>query len=387
MKPPKLPPGLLQLLFVMGVVGIALFTARMLRSQHQPPQRNAGEELVIAVDAVDISPQPYRIRFSSTGVVQARTEVEIVPQVSGRVVEVAAAFDDGGVFAADEILFRVEKEDFLLEERRLEADVARAGTALELERARAQTSIRDWRRLNDDRTAPPLVKREPQLREAEMNLRAAEAQLDKARLQSKRADFRLPAAGRVLESRIAPGQFVQAGVSYGRVFYFEDLEVLASLDDRQLNWLYGSRDPEITVTATFLGETITSRARLDRGAASLDPDTRFASVRFSLGEASASLLPGVFVQLDILGPTHQGISRIPLEAVQQGGHLWLVDDESRLRRHTPQILYRAPDHLALRGLEGSTRVLTTRLPGAVEGARVKRRGEDRGLAAKESREL
>ncbi|MEM1294777.1 MAG: efflux RND transporter periplasmic adaptor subunit, partial [Verrucomicrobiota bacterium] len=337
----------------------------------QPPQSNGGEELILVGEAKTIVPGPYRVHFMTTGIVEAKTEIDIVPQVSGRVAEVADQFDAGGRFDGEQTLFQLEEEDLLFEVQRLEADVARAETALTIEQARGDAAVSDWKRLGEQQPIPSLVKREPQLREAEVNLQAAEAQYNKAKLQLARASYRLPSGGRVLESRIAEGQYLQAGVSYGKVFYFDDLEVVSSLNDQNLNWLYSSENPEIVITATHLGRNVTSRGILDRRAASLNPQTRFASVRFRLQEGAESLLPGVFVNIQILGATYEGVSQIPLSAVQQGGHLWLVDEEDRLRKHLPDILSRTPDHLAIRSLGQASRVMVHQLPGAVEGAKVK----------------
>ncbi len=384
MKKIRIPPGTLQLLWVVIFVAVSVFISRTLRSQYEPPQRHGGEELVISGDAVVVAPAPYRIHFTTTGTVEAKTEIDIVPQVSGRVEEVAERFGQGGFFDHDEMLFQLEREDFIYEIQRLEAEVARAQTALELERAQQKRAIADWKELSGDRPIPALVKRQPQLHEAEANLRAANAQLNKAKLQLERASYRLPAAGRVLDSRVAPGQYLQAGVSYGKAFYFDDLEVVASLDDQQLQWLYSSKDPEITVTSTYLGNTTTSRAKLDRGAASVDPQTRFATVRFSLENGAQSLLPGVFVRVEVVGATYDGVSRIPLGAIQQGGHIWLVDEQERLRKHHPEILNRATDYVTIRSLDQSSRVMTLQLPGAMEGARVKLREDDDAVALAEN---
>lgn len=376
MKKLRIPKGLIQLACVFLFVAFSILVSQGLKSQYQPPKQNEGGELEIVGEAVLVSPSRYRIQFTTTGVIQAKNEIEVVPQVSGRVLRLAEGFDDGGTFDSGEVLFELEEDDFIFEVRRLEAEVARAETSLEIEKAEVDAAIADWRELNGDRPIPKLVKREPQLREQQVNLEAAKAQLSKAELELSRASYRLPAAGRVLESRVAVGQFLQAGGSFGRVFYFQDLEVVASLDDERLNWLYGSDDPEITVTATYLGNEFKSKARLDRGASSLDTQTRFASVRFQIEEGAEILVPGVFVNLQISGASYEGVAKIPLGAVQQEGHLWLVDDELRLRRHEPDILHRGTDYVAVRNLGEDSKVMTMQLPGAVDGARVRLRTEE-----------
>ena len=98
MKKLRFPKGILQLMFVAAFIVGSLLISQLLKSKYQPPQRNAGGEMVIVGEAEVVSPASYRLRFTTTGIVEARTEIDIVPQVSGRVVTVAPDFDDGGTF-------------------------------------------------------------------------------------------------------------------------------------------------------------------------------------------------------------------------------------------------------------------------------------------------
>lgn len=362
--------GWLQLLLVaVFIIGSVSFS-RMLQSREPTPGINGAADRTLFVTTQRVTPAPYRIAFTTTGVLEARTEIAVVPEVSGRVVSVSDDFFEGGGFAKDQLLFQIAPEDYELQVRRLEAEVARARTAYNLEQAEAEAATLEWRQVNGSKPIPDLVARRPQLDEAEASLQAARAQLQDAKLDLRRTRFTLPFNGRVLSSRMAAGQYVIAGQSFGTVFDSTTLEVRASLEDSQLQWLLGADDTDISVTATFLGQTRDYAAVLQRGAAALDSQTRFATVSFALTDNVEDLLPGLFVEIRIRGPELTGITRLPIAALQENGTIWQVDAEGRLLATDAEVVYVNDDHIAVRGIAPTTDIVVSRLAGAAAGMRV-----------------
>ena len=311
--------GILQCILVALIIFASVTISKMLGTKRQVLESSYGEKLVINVNTVEVSPGPYQIAFETTGVVEARSEVSIVPQVSGRVDWIDSRFFEGGNFVKGETLFTIEDQDFKLDVNRLEAEVARAETNLLLEKAEASAALAEWQQVHGEKEAPDLVARKPQVAEAHANLKAARAQLEDARLDVRRTRFSLPFNGKVLNSNLAVGQYVAAGQNYGSVFDSETLEVRASLDDSQLNWLFSAETPEIIITAKFLGKIKRYPGFVQRGIASFNSQTRFARISFSFKEADDSIVPGQFVNISIEGSRLEDIIRLPAESLQKDG--------------------------------------------------------------------
>jgi RND family efflux transporter MFP subunit len=362
--------GTFQLILVIAFIVMAFTVSALLQTTRSDSRSTSNTERTLFVETQTVSPAPYRIAFAATGNVVARTRIDIVPEVSGRVVTVHEDFYNGGRFEKNTALFAIDPRDFRLEIQRLRAEVARAQTALELEQAETEAALEEWGSLHPGSEVPDLVARKPQLAEARANLRAAHAQLADAKLGLERSVFRLPFAGRVIESTIAPGQYVQAGQTYGSVFDTDSLEVEASLEDTQLQWLLQSAAPTITITADYLGKTHRFTGLLKRGAASLDNATRFAQVQFGFVEDAAALIPGVFAQLHITGEPVPDITSIPSSAYQSDGRIWHVTAENTLKPIQPDILFADGTHLAVRNISGPITVVTSRVSGATEGMAV-----------------
>lgn len=363
--------GFVQIFIVTGFVALSLSVSNSLHIDRSPTRSNTGQERLLFVETQSVSPAPYRVSFSTTGTVQARAPIQLVPEISGRVVYVNANLFEGGTFNAGENLFQIDPRDFELAVERLEAEVARAQTALELEQAESAAALLEWSQLNGDKKVPPLVAREPQLAQAQAQLKAAQAQLKDAKLDLERTTFFLPFSGRVTSNNIEAGQYLAAGQSYGEVFDIQGLEVHASLPNDQLKWILNSTQIKVKVTAEFLGKTRHYDAFLKRSGASLDSQTRFAKVSFGLQEGFEDLLPGVFVTLHITGDALDNVTLIPSQALQKENLVWVVQQDNTLTSFEPDILHYNDNIIAVKGIDGPLQIVTSKLAGASEGMKIK----------------
>ncbi len=362
--------GIIQALVVLAFIGGSLALSMWLKNNDRPEANKSAEARILFAETTSVAAADFPIQFVVSGNVTARGEIGLVPQVSGRVSKVNDNIFAGGEFNAGEVLFEIEAIDFELAVKRLEADLARAQTALQLEQAATEAARAEWRQLNGEQPIPSLVAREPQLLEASANLEAAEAQLQKARLDLKRTRFSLPFAGRVLSSKLERGQFVAAGQAYGQVYDVAGLEVQASLEDKQLNWLQQGEHQQITLLAEHLAQQNSYQAYLKRGAAAMDGQTRFAQVSFGFKQPPP-LLPGVFVQLQINGPVLESVLILPLAALQKDGSIWAVDQQQQLYPLNGEIVFSDSQHVVVAGIQQAQQVVTSRLPGAIAGMQVK----------------
>jgi len=343
----------------------------MLKSKEKEVGQRNAESRVLFAEFENAQSTSYRISFQTTGIVQARSEVSIVPQISGNVVRVNDAFFEGGTFEAGDILFEIEPIDFELQINQLRSAVAQAQTAYNIEQAEAEAAIAEWQQINPSRPAPALVARQPQKAEALANLKSARAQLQNAQLDLKRTKFSLPFSGRVLSANLEQGQFVSAGQSYGSAYSYDNLEVQASLKDQQLEWLLSSEDPEIMISYDYLGAQRSFKGEVKRGVSALNAQTRFSTVNFGFQEKTADIIPGIFVNIDVKGPKLDNVFVLPVLALQKGNSIWEISDEDTLQKTEANIVFSNDAFVIVRNLRNGARIVTSKMPGAAEGMDVK----------------
>ncbi|MCK9274114.1 MAG: efflux RND transporter periplasmic adaptor subunit [Syntrophales bacterium] len=363
--------GFLQLVIVVAIiVGAFLLSSYLSRLEKTPaPERRTGLREVL-VETVRIEPRTFRLRFTTTGTVQVRAMTDIVPQVSGRIVEIDERAFPGGLITEAMVLFHIEKDDYLLEVERMEAEVARAETQLKLQEASSQAAVAEWKDLNPNTSVPPLVAERPQLEEAKAALRAARARLKTARLNLSRTEFRLPFTGRVTEFQLEIGQYAVAGQSYGQVYRLDSLEINVPLEERQLDWLLEAEDPEITIESGFM-DYDRYHGYVKRVAGKLDPQTRFSRAILGLKEAMPKLVPDVFVVVHVIGPARENVWTLPLDALQENGGIWIVTPETELALIRPEILQINDEFVIARSNGRPILAVRGNLPEATEGTPVR----------------
>ena len=320
-----------QLVAVIAFIVGSFMVSGMLQSGYNPPAKKETKQRLILVKTKEVETSKQRISFNVSGIIESRNEIDIVPQVSGRVFKIHDKFFSGGSFRRGNTLFRIEPDDFEFEVSKKRAEFSSAKTAYELELAESRAAIMEWKQERGDLQVPELVSRKLQLNEAKSKLKSAQSQLQNAKLNLRRASFKLPFNGRVINSEIGVGQHIVAGQSYGRVFDQNSLEVKSSLSDSQLKWLFAGLSeknytPKVTFLTNHLGKETKYEGFFKRGAASLDKNTRFASVYFGFKGRLHNIIPGVFAKVRVEGPEVPDLMLLPLSALQNHNVVWLVEN-------------------------------------------------------------
>lgn len=373
----------------LGIIGLGVAGFVLLQVfQPTPPKQQPPPQtpLVTTVPAEIVENE--RIAVESFGTVRARTEVQLAPQVGGRVVYVAPSLVSGGAFRRGQTLVRIDPADYRNAVDRARAAVAqREVEVLQAEQQRqiAQEEIaRFEQRAGIDVPAPEteagaLAARLPQVEAAQAALQSAQAQLNDAELQLARTTVTAPFDGRVRSKEVGEGGYVAPGQPLATVYPTDELEVPVSLSAREAALIpdlfttesaSGRTDIGARVLATFGGETYAWRGYLDRAESALDAQSRTvtAIVRvpdpYALGvtrlpdESPATgpsgrppLLIDQYVTVEIEGRPFDRFVSLPREALRERGEpsVWTVEDDSILVEQPVEVIQTAGDRVFVRG--------------------------------------
>ena len=303
-------------------------------------------------------------------------QINIIPQISGRVTKVHPNFNNGGTFNKGDILFQIEQADFINAVNIAKAQVEQARTALTLQQAESNAAIEEWRSLNPNRKAPDLVAKKPQLQQANANLKSAQAQLADAQLGLNRTKFNYNFSGRIIDTSIELGQFLQAGQSYGRAYPLNSLEIKVPVEDKVLKFLdvdaNNAQNNKVTIRTKYRGENIVIDGTIDRIGSTLDETTRFVDVIVKPNDNQPNaLIPGVFVEVDLIGKAVDNVWVLPNEALQGQSDIWIVNDDNTLRQYTPQIITTGDKTSDAIGNGETVKVVMGLLKGVTDGMSVR----------------
>ena len=129
------------------------------------------EEKVDIVKAIPVltataTQEDVTLSVNVQGEVQPRTEINLVPQVSGLATYMSPKFIEGGQFNKGDLMVRIEPAEFELRVIQAKANVAQAETIISREQSESNLARRDWEELGRGGEATPLILREPQMAEA-----------------------------------------------------------------------------------------------------------------------------------------------------------------------------------------------------------------------------
>jgi len=331
--------------------------------------RPAPPETALPVDVLRAIPQPITLTVQAQGVITPRTEIDLVPEVTGRITRLHPAFVTGETFKKGDVLIAIDPRDYDLAITHAEAQVAEARYRLALEEAESIQARHEWETLGGKHPPTPLMLREPQLAEAHAKLKAAQAGLTQARLQRSRCDWRAPFAGKIRSKSVGQGQYVQTGGAIARLFATDTAEVRLPLTMDQLNYLAwpqhpdagknrpDSEDsrPQVSLTARVAGTRQLWQGRIIRIDSAIDETTGLvhavAEIHYPQHnhDSPHQLLPGLFVNAEIEGRRFAHVFRLPREAVTANRQVLLIDRDERIRIQPVSILRVETDHVLIDG--------------------------------------
>jgi len=390
MKFASFKPFLLGLGIIFGAIAI-VFALKALKPKTEKEETAKAPLVVRTAEAV----HKEQVVFSTfQGEVRAKTDIELVTQVTGKVMSVSDKFIEGGAFKAGETLLQIDDSDYIVALKSAQASVASAQVDLDVELATAATNKREWLELQGKpiEEANPLRLNKPQIDRANARLDAAKAELAAARLNYNRTKISAPFDGRIMSKSAELGQFMSRGASIGRVFATETMEVRIPMTDVQISELglslgYSSQSSATdglpaTVTTLFGSEQRVWQGFVKSVDASVDSTTRllFATVVVDKpfeqqADQSVPLVPGLFVDVQLSSPNKLSGLEVPRTALRNGNQVYVYEDD-KLRLKQVRTVYTSREMVILSEDERSELVLgdsviTSPVPGAYEGMPVK----------------
>ncbi len=337
------------------------------------------------VDVIDSSPNAYPLTLEAAGTVGSALQLEIRPQVGGRIVQMHPDFEPGGHIAANTQVLQIERADYELAVDAAKAEIAKAQADMALEKGRRVVAQEELASLGGslkfDAESEALALRQPQLRQVQAELEAARNQLEQAELDLQRTTLSLPYDVIVLERVRVTGEVVAARELVGRVARADEYWIeLRSLPARiaylkaRSNGAPGSTVRVQTHDGEVLGEIIRIRA-------DLAADSRLAGAIASVpidAQSRDKLLLGSYVEATIEAGDMPQVIKVPRRALRDNRKVWVVDAEDRLQVRAAEVRWESGQHFLLdvNTVEPGDRVVVSRIGGLITGAQVRSRQVD-----------
>ena len=379
-----------QLLLLIALLACGGGGTYLLIISRKPVRRAEHKALAPLVETIPLRVGDITMTVRGYGTVNPVVQLEIVPQVSGKVVWVNPRFRAGGSVKAGEVLIRIDPRDYALAARQAEAAVADAQVMLEKEQAEAMVAREEWRRIHpNSQPDSPLVFRQPQVHQAKAAVEAAKATLAEARLALERTELSLAVDAVITAKRCDLGQFVTAGQSIGSAYGTDLFEIEVPLEDKELAWFdvpgesasAAGRQEDLrcdaVVRADFAGASHTWHGKVTRTTGQVDTASRLVTVVVEVARPrkvdprQAPLLPGTFVEVEIEGKTVHDALAVPRDAVHNGNEIWVVNGGRLYIRRLDIIRTDENSAYALDGFGPGDELVVSSLDAVTDGMQVR----------------
>jgi RND family efflux transporter MFP subunit len=378
------------IVLVVGVGLAALIIASGPKLEPQAPPSSAP-----LVRIWEAASQSVQLTSITHGTVLPRTESDLIPEVSGRIISISKSMVSGGFFKKNDLLLVIDPLDYEVAREQARAGLASAGSELsnakkghdrQLDLALKQSTSQSKK---DDALN--------RLRFAQASLREAKARLSRAERDLSRTKITAPYDGRIRSERVDIGQFVNRGTSMATLYATDIAEVRLPIHDEELahlalplaNQIIGQQRPEVILRAQFAGQQHTWRGAIVRTEGEIDPKTRMITVvaqvesPYETENDRPPLAVGLFVRAEIIGHKIGNVFVLPRSAIQANRQVYVIGKDNRLQFRDVEILRTVGEEVYItEGLNARETVCLSTVSNAIEGMLVQPAPTDELQASK-----
>ena len=344
----------LHILIPLLIIIVAMVVVQFMRGLNEPAQRRGQDAAVARVETFTAQPQTIRFDIKSRGTVKARQQSRISSEVSGRVTKITPSLVNGGFVRKGDKLLAIEDTDYRLQLKNAEADLLTAKLDLEDKQARFKPDT--------------LIVQQSRARFA-----AAKQALAKSHEDLAKTRIHAPFNGVISNKAVDVGQFIQTGFTIADIAGTDYAEIRLPVTATDILHiapeLYAAPlDTDITLTASIGQRQINRQSRTASLEGLLDPQTRSYMLNVTLKdpyglsqENVGAFANGMFVTAHIAAKPLADAVRLPLSALHEGNHVFLMH-EGKLKKQAVEVVYRQANHaIVSKGLTEGDLIVTSRL--------------------------
>jgi RND family efflux transporter MFP subunit len=372
-------------LICVALIAVAFAVLYVINSTEPEAERESATlKRAMLVEVAEAEEGTFRPVIVETGTVAPAKDIQLAPQVGGRVVDIHPDFTPGGFIDAGEVILQIEPDDYENLVAQRESELVAAETDLALEMGRQQVAERDFELLGErlPEGKNNLVLREPQLAAAKTRVDAAKAALEQAKLDLKRTKLRSPFDAQILSRMANLGSQVSEGMPVAEIVGVEKYWVMATVSPSKLPFIQFPRGDAPGASVELYkrgtgGTQLQRTGRLYRLVGELEANTRLARVvievedPLSLEPDSAELPPllvGEFLEVHIKGEALQDVIRMPLDYLRKNNTAWIMSEDDKLEVRELEIVFKDSRYAYVTsGLAAGERIVTSSLSRVTEG--------------------
>jgi len=290
----------------------------------------------IPVEVATVKTGNLRKVFLFTGNIEPWRQVNVIPDVGGKVVKIYV--EVGDLVTRGQILAELDAETF-----KLRLEQAKAGLAMA--QANFEDAKRNWKRIKELKEKGSVS--EQQYEKVQLGYNAANAQLQQARAAFDLAEWQLrvsvmkaPFAGVITGKYMNEGEIINPQMPGGRgvvgLMDFSRVKITVRATEIQVHQISPGQRAEISVDA-YPNRVFTGEVYAVSSAA--DPGSRTFEVQIKVSNPDFALKAGMFCRVEIVVNERNNVLTVPVDAIlnEEGKHYAFVIESDRAVKRSVEL--------------------------------------------------
>jgi RND family efflux transporter MFP subunit len=362
-------------ILAVGIAALAGFSA-----MKKPPEEKLDVNDTPIVTIKNVTLAPMTLKVDSYGMVTAKYETQLIAQVTGEIVELSDTFQRGNFVKKNQLLARIDPNDYQAALIDAQASMASARAALEKEVAQGKVAEREWKQITDS-SPTELSLRKPQLAQELARVKAAQAAVLRAERNLERTEIRAPYDAMIDNRNIGLGTFVSAGKQVGHLLATDIAEIRLPVADNELAFLINQGiNAQVNLQGVYAGKTRQWQAIIKRSEGVVDSKSRMAYLVAEIidpyqlkATSTVNTVPlrfGSYINAQIIGNQLAQATTLPHYLVIDN-KVAILDKQERLQYVAIDIIrQQGSDVIVVNGLDDGDRLITSALDYPIEGMKL-----------------
>ena len=365
---------------ILVIIAVGASVAGYLMKTRPKAKKKPPQKMLTLVTAETVSPVSTNVTVKGLGRIVPAREITLQARVSGTVEYLHPQFIPGGILTKDEVVVRLDAEDYHLAMQRKQNVMDQALADLRIEEGNQIVARQEWALINQqgddiDKSSMDLALRQPQLEKVIAAINAARTDLERARIDLDRTIIKAPFNAIVREKKIDLGSQVSSQSAIAVLTGTDTFWAEISLPVDKLDWIIMPKGNTNGSSAGIYAEGNTPyHGKIVRLMPDIDQDGLMARLLIALNDPMGiknnrdPLLLGSFIRAEITGKKLNNVFRIPRAALKEDSHVLTVTDEKTLHIQPVSIAWKNTDYVFVNeGLQTGDRIIVSSLSAPVEG--------------------
>ncbi len=324
MRMPRLNRMAINGLALLSIPVAILLTASAIANK--PSSVATKPEMVLPkVTTLNVEAGPHYSELELYGEVKALETLNLLGEVSGRVITKSEKFQPGQEVREGELLLEIDDASYRVELADARKQLADAHLALLQEKRKKQRAEAEWKVSGIAGKPSQLGLREPQLAVAQTQYEAAQERVALALEKLNKTKIYAPFDAVVISRNVASGSYISQGSQIGELKSIAQLEIKLALSQRQWQQLPSVLDDMQVQVLSRGKDNLVWLGRAKDLSLVVDSKTRTRTLTVVVDsplESEQPLLLGSFVKVRILGKKLDASFELPPSSVTADGFIW-----------------------------------------------------------------